>query len=379
MIRQLNSRKRPGDIDLGLGEPLLKPDAALLAEAAAWAADSGCRYGPNAGLAEVREAIAGHCAYPGLDAADNVCVTAGSQEAIFLAIKTLCDPGRDEILVVEPAYPLYRKIAQMEGVASRGAGMSASSGFAFDAAAILEAVRPETRLLVLCSPCNPTGRMIGAAALQQLAAGLLALPDPPYVLLDEAYRELHYQAGPPPALAALYPKTLIAGSLSKSNALTGLRLGWLLAPRDVIGPAIKVHQFVLTSANALGQHIALCLIKRGQVGAHRAHYFGRKEAFCRALAAHGIPHIEPEGAFYTMVGLPGAWSARSVEAAMRLVDEYGVVTIPGAAFGDSAQGWLRASFVAEPQDLAEGAARLAAFFAGRAGIRTAETLTGHKL
>ncbi len=360
LIREMHARKRPGHIDLGLGEPLLEPDASVVAEAAAWMASQGCRYGPNAGLPDVREAVSRHvgCAGP-----DGVILTCGSQEAIFLAIKALCDPATDELLVVEPTYPLYRKIAQLEGIAARAVGMPAETGFAYDAAAILGAVRPETRLVVLCSPCNPTGRIAQADTLARLAAGLKELPDPPYVLVDEAYREIYFGSEAPQAFQTYYERTLVAGSLSKSNALTGLRLGWLAAPPDILALAVKVHQFVLTSTSVLGQRVALGLIQRNLLGAHRAHYAGRKAAFCEALAANGLGHVEPEGAFYAMVRLDGPWAADSLAAARLLADEHGVVTIPGVAFGATAEGWLRCSFVADPADLAEGAARIAAFLA----------------
>lgn len=367
LIRELNSRKKPGDIDLGLGEPLLAPDAALLREAAEWVATHGCRYGPNAGLAEVREVVAAHFAYPGLDSADHVCLTNGSQEALFLAIKVLCDSERDEALVVEPAYPLYRKIAQMEGIASRSVSLPAESGFAFDPEAILAAIRPNTRLLVICTPCNPTGRVLGRHELERLAEGLLGRPDPPYLLVDEAYREI-YHGDPPPAVPAFYPRTVVAGSLSKSNALTGLRLGWLMAPREVMARAIKVHQFVLTSANLLGQRIAHAVFTRKWLGQHREHYRQRKQAFAAAADRAGLRYVEPEGTFYAMISLGDTmWARRSVEAAYNLVDDFGVVTIPGVAFGEAAQGWVRASFVAEPHLLEEGTRRIAAFLQGAGG------------
>lgn len=357
LIRELNSRKKAGDIDLGLGEPILKPDATLLAEAADWVAENGCRYGPNAGMADVREAVAAYFDYPGLATADRVCLTNGSQEAIFLAIKTLCDPARHEVLVVEPAYPLYKKIAQMEGITARSVGMPAASGFEFDPEAILAAVGPGTRIVVLCSPCNPTGRTAGREALERLAAGLREQAEPPYLLVDEAYREL-YHGERPPAAPALYPRTVVAGSLSKSNALTGMRLGWLLGPDEVIKRAVKVHQFVLTSANLFGQRIAHAVFTRGLLGEHREHYAGRLAAFCAAADSAGLRYVRPDGGFYAMVALaPGT---PSVEAAYRLVDEHGVVTIPGLAFGDCSEGWLRVSFVAEPALLEEGTRRIAA-------------------
>ncbi|MBM3268402.1 MAG: pyridoxal phosphate-dependent aminotransferase [Candidatus Sericytochromatia bacterium] len=360
LIRELNARKRPEHVDLGLGEPLLLPDASLLAEAAAWAAESGCRYGPNAGLPEPRAAVA---SYLGDVAPDRVILTNGSQEAIFLAIKTVCDPARHEVLVVEPAYPLYRKIAQLEGIACRSVACEAASDFAFDPAAILAEVTPATRLIVVCSPCNPTGRIAGAAILGALAAGLERLSDPPYVLMDEAYRELYYTPEAPPRMQAFYSRTLVAGSLSKSNALTGLRLGWLLAPEDFAPLATKVHQFLLTSANVVGQRVAQLLLERALLGAHRPHYARQRAAFEEALRAHGLAFVPPEGAFYALVRLPPRLAGDSIAAARALVDEGGVVAIPGRAFGACAEGFLRCSFVAAPPALAAGAKRIAGFVA----------------
>lgn len=369
LIRELNSRKQPGDIDLGLGEPRLAPDGALLAEAAAWAAD-GCRYGPNAGDAELRGIVAGHFGYGGLDHAENVCITVGSQEAIFLAIKTLCDPARHEVLVVEPAYPLYRKIAQMEGVPSCGVDLPAETGFALRAGRVLAAVSDRTRLIVLCSPGNPTGRIAPRSELVELALGLLQRSDPPFVLVDEAYRELYLGDDPPPQLADLYPRTVVAGSLSKSNALTGLRLGWLMGPTDAIAAATRVHQLVLTSASTLSQRVASLLFENHRLGDHRAHYQASWTAYRAALAAHGLYHVIPEGGFYAMVRLPEWLASDGVQAAFDLQAAGGVVAIPGEAFGEAARGWLRTSFVASATDLAEGAARMARFFerARRAGI-----------
>ncbi len=362
LIRELNSRKQPGDIDLGLGEPRLPPDGAILAEAAAWAA-AGCRYGPNAGDAELRGIVARHFAYDGLDRAENVCLTVGSQEAIFLALKTVCAPGRDEVLVVEPAYPLYRKIAQLEGVASRGVDLPGDTGFGFQADRVLAALSERTRLIVLCSPGNPTGRIAPRSELAELARGLLPRTDPPFVLVDEAYRELYLGDAPVPQLADLYPRTLVAGSLSKSNALTGLRLGWLLAPADVLAAATRVHQLVLTSASTLSQRAARLLFEGDRLGAHRAHYQARWTVYRAALEAQGLEYVTPEGGFYTMVRLPGPLAADGVQAAFDLQAQGGVVAIPGEAFGESARGWLRTSFVASAADLAEGAARMARFFA----------------
>src|SRR3712207_1226647 len=119
LIRAINARKRPGDIDLGMGEPTLRPDPAPLEAALEWVRTHGCPYSPNAGFPELRERVAAYLAIPGRAGGDTVCVTIGSEEALYLAIKTVVDPARHEVLIVEPCYLAYAKLCQLEGVRHR--------------------------------------------------------------------------------------------------------------------------------------------------------------------------------------------------------------------------------------------------------------------
>ena len=364
LIRALNALKRPGDIDLGLGEPTLRPDPRPFEAALAWVRENGCPYTPNAGEPALRAAIASRYAYPGLDRAENVCVTVGSQEALYLAIKAMCDPARDEVLIVGPGYPAYAKICQLEGVASREVGLDPQAGFAPDAARVLDAVGPATRLVLLATPSNPTGRVWPDAELAALAAGLRALGDArPYVLIDEVYRELCYVNPRPLPFATRYDRTLVANSLSKSHALTGLRLGWLLAPADVAPTVVKVHQFIATAASTYSQQVALAIFQGdAPLDASRTHYAARLSTLCAKLDQHGLAYVRPEGAFYCMVRLPAPLAHDSVAAAHALLETQRVVTVPGAAFG--AEGWLRLSWVAAPDQLLTGIERVARFCAG---------------
>jgi aspartate/methionine/tyrosine aminotransferase len=214
----------------------------------------------------------------------------------------------------------------------------------------------------MASPANPTGRVWPRAELEKLAGGLSALDHTVYVLADEVYRELVYLEAPYTSLAELYPHTLVANSLSKSNALTGLRLGWLMGPAAVMPAVIKAHQFVNTAASTFSQQVAMSVFKTpGMLQEHLGHYRARREALLRLLNEHQLTAVPPEGAFYVMVKLPSALAADSVSAAYRLLEEAHVVAVPGAAFG--AEGWLRLSWVAEEDVLAEGIGRIARFFA----------------
>ena len=149
LIRELNALKRPTSLDLGLGEPTLKPDPRPFAMAAEWIARHGCPYSPNPGFADLREAIAASLAVPTVQGSHEVCVTNGSQEALYLALKTVVDPGTDEVAIVSPAYPLYAKLAQLEGIIARTIPLDEHTGFAPDPGRVLAALGPRTRLLVL--------------------------------------------------------------------------------------------------------------------------------------------------------------------------------------------------------------------------------------
>jgi aminotransferase len=294
-----------------------------------------------------------------MNEARNVCFTTGSQEAVYIAIKTMLDPATDELLVVEPAFPAYRKMAQLEGIESRAVALDPANGYRYDVDAILAAIGPRTRMLVIASPANPTGRIFHEADARKLAAGLLARGGPPvWVLQDEIYRELTYIADPG-YVSQYYPHTIVVNSLSKSNALTGMRLGWVLAPSPAIEEITKTHAWVTSSASAFAQRLAFEIFSEpGGLTEQSAWYRAQQQRVVAALHASGLEFIEPDGAFYACVKLPR--SSDSVAAAHTLVDERGVVAIPGRIFGDNLEGWLRLSWVAPIDAFTEGLRRIAA-------------------
>lgn len=358
LIRAIASKKKPGAIDLGLGEPTILPQQRFIDAAARWTSEFGLKYTANAGDAELRGLIAARYAYPGMEAARNVCVTNGSQEAVYVAIKTLLDPERDAMLVVDPSYPAYAKIAQLEGIAVQHAAMAAAGRFRYDVDAILAAVTPATRLIVIGSPSNPTGRVLRRDDVRRLAAGLGSCGGPPvWVLHDELYRELTY-VDDPGEVAREYPHTIAVNGLSKSNALTGLRIGWSIAPAPLCDEIVKVHAWLTSCASTFGQRVALGIFgEPGALAEQSAWYRRQRAEVLAALRASGLEFVEPDGAFYACVKLPVG--SDSLAAAIRLVEEYDVVAIPGRTFGDSLEGWLRLSWVAPAADVREGLARIA--------------------
>ena len=361
IIRALNDRKKEGAIDLGMGQPVHKPTLYPLVRAVAWVEEHGCPYSPNAGFLELRTAIARHYQYPYLSEPGTVCVTVGSQEALYLAVQGILDPEKDEALVVTPTFPAYQKLCQMLGVPVREVALDPETGFAPDAERVLAAVGPRTRLIALASPNNPTGRVWPESELRRLTEGLLALPEPVYLLSDEVYSELYFGAARPVSPASFYRHTLVASSLSKSCALTGLRLGWLLAPSELSPTLLKAHQIAVSCADTIAQRAAIEIFKTPELlSAHRGHYQAQHAALVDALISEGLSFVSPEGAFYCMLRLPEPWAKDGMAAALQLMDRHNVVAIPGSVFG--AEGFLRLSFVAAPELLREGIGRIATFF-----------------
>jgi aspartate/methionine/tyrosine aminotransferase len=358
VIRQVAARKRAASIDLGLGEPTLPPARAHFEHAMQYVAKRGVKYTANAGDPQLREAIARHYRYPGLERAENVCITAGSQEAMYVTLMTLLDPRHDELLVVEPAFPSYLKMAALHGVACRTVTMRADDDFAFDAGRILAAVNDATRAIVICSPCNPTGRVFSSEQAEQLAHALASRRgEPVWLLHDEIYREQTFIENAA-HLAQLYPHTIVTNSVSKSNALTGLRLGWILAPESFIEHAIKAHAWVTSCTDTFAQQVALHVFASPDgVREHARWYADHRDSVLGAVGAHGLQFVPIEGSFYVCVRLPDGIG--SLEAANDLIDTHDVLTIPGVAFGAALEGWLRLSWVASPEDVREGIARVA--------------------
>jgi aspartate/methionine/tyrosine aminotransferase len=361
LIRALHARRRPTSINLGIGEPTLKPNMEHFAYASSWVAEHGCRYSTNIGDADLREAIAARYDYPGYTAA-NVCVTAGSQEAVYVALRAILDPAHDELLVVEPCFPVYVKIAQIEGIPTRRVSIDPHGADPFDPEAILAAVGPKTRLIVICSPNNPTGRVISKASAQRIADGLLARGgEPVYVLHDEIYRELTY-VDDAAEFGKIYPYTIAINSLSKSNALTGLRLGWVFAPDAALAQIVKMHGLVTSCANTFSQRVAFGIFSAGELGAHLPWYTAHRESVLAAVRETPLDYIEPDGAFYLCVRVGASDTLAFAEA---LIEERDVVAVPAYIFGDELRGWLRTSFVGAPHDVREGIHRIASFAAER--------------
>jgi aspartate aminotransferase len=355
VIRQVFDRARPGSINLGLGEPdLLTPE--VIRKAAVRAiTDQQNGYTSHAGLPELRKLVAADYPYLG-DDPNRVIITAGSQEALYLALLTLVDDG-DEVLLPNPGFVAYPTIVRMAGGHSTFYRMPRFREFGFDAEEFRRALTPRTKVVVCISPSNPTGRTLSHEDLVSIGE---ALQDhDAYLISDEIYRDLYYTDERPESLSAFFDRTIVIGGLSKSMSMTGWRLGWLAGDEDVVKAALVLHGYVTTCASTVSQKASL-VAWTAEAEAARA---GFRETF-RSRRDHLLKLIHgelklraatPDGAFYTMVDVSEFGPSMKVAEALL---EAGVITVPGAAFGSESEGFLRVSFCADNDTLTEGVQRI---------------------
>jgi len=356
MIRQLFDRARPNSINLGLGEPDLPTPEVVRRAAARVALEEQNGYTTHAGLLPLRERIADSYAHT-RGKPERVIVTAGSQEALYLALMTLVDEG-DEVLLPDPGFVAYPTIVRMAGGRPVFYRLPAASDFSFDADEFRRSITPRTRVVVLISPSNPTGRALTSADVQAVAEALEGTGA--YLISDEIYRELYYTQERPASVSDHYAQTLVIGGLSKSMSMTGWRLGWLCGDEEAIRSALILHGYVTTCASTISQKAAVAAAWTEEAEAARAQMRGtfreRRDHLLALIGdVRGWRAIKPEGAFYTMVETRRGDSLRVAETLL----EHGVITVPGVAFGTEGEGFLRVSFCAEREVLTEGVRRMA--------------------
>jgi len=354
-IRQFFDRAPAGSINLGLGEPdLPTPDVVRQAAVRAILEEPN-GYTTHAGLVALRERVAGEYAHAG-GGADRVIVTAGSQEALYLALTTLVDEG-DEVLLPDPGFVAYPAIVRMAGGRSVFYRLPAARGFALDLDDFRRKLSARTRVVVCISPSNPTGRALGPGDVRGIADALRG--SGAIVVSDEIYRDLYFGEERPPSIAEYYPDTVVVSGLSKSMSMTGWRLGWLWGPAEVVRSALVLHGYVTTCASTISQKAALAAWTpegaAARVGARRTLRARRDHLLGLLRSPLGLPAVEPDGAFYTMVGV--AEYGPSLEVAEALLRR-GVITVPGGIFGSEAEGFLRVSFCVEESALTEAVRRI---------------------
>jgi aspartate aminotransferase len=358
LIRRLFDAAPPDAINLGLGQPdLPTPPSVSLAGIRAIAAGKTA-YSPTAGVPALRRAVA--ALHPGIAVGpESVVITCGSQEAMFAAYLALVDPGR-EVLVPDPGYPAYGPVTRLVGGVPVAYPLRAGAGFRLDPDLVLSRVTDRTALVVLGSPSNPTGVVNRPHELAPLLEGLAARRVP--WLSDEVYGGFCYEGEPVSPSTTAPEGGVVIGGLSKDASMTGWRIGWLVGPPELAARATAVHQYLVTCAPTPSQEAALAALGPAGVRERRqylASFRRRRDAMDEALRrVPGVRWERPDGAFYFFVDVTRHGSCEDV--ARRILERRNVIVIPGVAFGDEGRGFLRISFAATEETIAEGIGRIAA-------------------
>lgn len=360
-------QKMDGAISLGVGEPdFITPwnirDAAVRSIRKGYT-----QYTGNRGLPELRENISRYILERfGVEySSEQTIITVGASEAIDLALRAVCDDG-DEILVPQPSYVSYSPAVTLAGGVPVPLICSEENGFIITPEEIEKAVTKATKAIILPYPNNPTGAIMTKEQLEKIVPVIEKYDL--LVISDEIYAELTY-TGRHFSIAKL-PKmrerTVYIGGFSKAFAMTGWRVGFVCAPKEVDEAMFKIHQYTILCAPQPSQRAALCALKEGfeddfaSVEDMRAEYHRRGKFLAGSMNAMGLKCFQPQGAFYIFANVEST-HLDGEEFASSLLKEQKVAVVPGEAFGAAGKNFVRCSYAASMQQLAEAVSRIEKF------------------
>lgn len=361
--------RRAGEdvVDFGVGEPdFPTPDS--IKQAAVHALDSNfTRYTAMAGVQELRQAVCDrHNADYGTTYTPAECVvTVGGKHAIFNITQAVLNPG-DEVIIPVPYWVTYKDVVNYASGKCVFVETREEDGFALTAEEVKQAITPKTRLIMINSPCNPSGAVIDNAEFEKIAC--LARDNGIWLMTDECYSHFLYDSVPFSAAAVPGVKetTIVAGSLSKTYAMTGWRIGFVLAPAAVCTAIIKLQSHSTSNPTSIAQKGAIEALNGSQdsVSAMLAEYHKRRDyVVARLRAMPGVVCPEPRGAFYAYPNISGVLSPNGLPTAMafaeKLLKEKYVAVVPGEAFGTRSH--VRISYAASMDDLKKGMDRFESF------------------
>jgi aminotransferase len=336
-------------ISLGVGEPDFSTPWLMREEAYYHLSKGRTSYTSNWGNPELRTAIAAYLKKYDLDynPQSEILVTIGVSEAVDAVLRSILNPG-DEIIVCEPCYVSYQPLASLCGAKLVHLDTS-KTGFIPTAELISAALTPKTKAIMLCSPSNPTGRMIPHDELAKIAE--LVKRHQIWALSDEIYCELvyddnkHYSIG---AFPGMKDYTVVLNGFSKAFAMTGWRIGYVCCPQDLMAQVYKLHQYSTICAPIMSQYAALEGLKNGEreVEKMRVSYQQRRNVMYKAFVDLQLPVTEAEGAFYLFPDIRKT-GLSSEEFATRLIEDYKVAVVPGSVFGAGGEGFVRCCYATD--------------------------------
>lgn len=348
-------------ISLGVGEPDFSTPWLMREEAYYHLEQGHTSYTSNWGLPELRKEIARYLTRYGMeyDASHEVLITIGVSEAIDAVLRAVLNPG-DEIIICEPCYVSYQPLAALCDTTLIHLDTSVN-GFYPTAAQIEAAITPRTKAVMLCSPSNPTGRMIPRQELEKIAE--VVRKHQLWVLSDEVYCELVYDGNTHCSIGSLpgmKDYTIILNGFSKAFAMTGWRIGFMCCPADLMEQVYKLHQYSTICAPIMSQYAAMEGLKNGwsEVEKMRISYRQRRNLMYKALIEMGLPVTEPEGAFYIFPDIRST-GLTSEEFATRLIEKHQVAVVPGNVFGAGGEGYIRCCYATDIQKIKTALHRIA--------------------
>lgn len=351
-------------ISLGVGEPDFDTPWHIRDEGIYSLEKGKTFYTSNSGLKELKQEI---CHYlkrkQGIDYDYNheVLVTVGGSEAIDLAMRAMINPG-EEVLIPQPSYVSYEPCAVLADAKPVFINLKAENEFRLTAQELREAITDKTKLLVLPFPNNPTGAVMRKEDLEAIAEVIIEKDI--YVLSDEIYGELTYN-GEHVSIASLpgmKERTILINGFSKAYAMTGWRLGYACGPRIILDQMVKIHQFAIMCAPTTSQYAAVEALRNGDedIKEMRTAYNQRRRFLMNAFKEMGLECFEPYGAFYVFPCIK-EFGMTSEEFATSFLEEEKVAVVPGTAFGDSGEGYLRISYAYSLENLKVAIGRLGHF------------------
>ena len=351
-------------ISLGVGEPDFDTPWRIREEGIYSLEKGRTFYTSNAGLKELKIEITKYLKQRigvSYNPSDEVLVTVGGSEAIDMMFRAMLDPG-DEVLIPQPSYVSYLPCAVMAGGVPKVIPLQAENEFKLTAEELKEAITPRTKILVLPFPNNPTGSIMTAEDLKPIAE--LIEENDLYVLSDEIYSELSYM-GDHVSIASfpgMKERTILVNGFSKGFAMTGWRLGYACGPAPIIEQMTKIHQYAIMCAPTNSQYAAVEALRNCQdeVKVMRDAYNQRRRFLMHELRRMKMECFEPYGAFYIFPSIR-EFGMSSEEFATRFLEEEKVAVVPGTAFGECGEGFIRISYAYSIEDLKEAFGRFERF------------------
>lgn len=355
----------PDAISLGVGEPDFDTPWHIR-DVGIYSLEKGRTfYTSNSGLMELRSEI---CRYLkrkydlSYNPKDEVLITVGGSEAIDIALRAMINPG-EEVIIPQPSYVSYEPCAILANANPVIINLKNENEFRLTAAELEEAITDKTKVVIMPFPNNPTGAIMERKDLEAVAE--VIIKHDLYVISDEIYAELTYSDSGHVSIASIpgmIERTIVINGFSKSYAMTGWRLGFACGPKKIIEQMTKIHQFAIMCAPTTSQYAAIEALRHGDddVKEMCEAYNQRRRYLLHTFKQMGLPCFEPFGAFYVFPCIK-EFGMSSDEFALRLLEEEKVAVVPGTAFGDSGEGFLRISYAYSIESLKEAIGRIESF------------------